>query len=105
MAQQTVVHTAAITRQARPVCDIAADIRAASQAWRQALADPAEALGLPDAASALIGVRDAWEDDFSVYREVLAQWCQAVQAAAAGYTTVDEYVATQQHAIPHQPPV
>lgn len=93
MAQETMAETAAITRQARPVCDIAEDVRTASRAWRQALDDPEGVFELQEAAEALIGVRDAWEEDFAVYSEVLEQWCQAARAAAAGYATVDEYVA------------
>ncbi len=100
MAQETVAQTTAITRQARPVCDIAEDLRAAARTWQQALDDPAGVFELQEAADALIGVRDAWEEDFAVYSEVLAHWCQAARAAAAGYTTVDEYVAAQQRTIP-----
>ncbi len=106
MAQETMAQTTAITRQARPVCDIAEDIRVASRTWRQALDDPDSAFELEVAVGALTAVRDVWEEDFAVYREVLAQWCQAARAAAAGYATVDEYVAAQQRTIPrHHAPL
>ena len=95
MARETVAETTAITRQARPVCDVAEDLRTAAHTWRQALHDPEGVFALQEAAQALIGVRDAWEEDFAVYSEVLAQWCQAARAAAAGYQSVDEYVAAQ----------
>jgi hypothetical protein len=84
-----------------PVCDVAEDVRTASRAWRRALDDPQGAFQLQEAAEALIGVRDAWEEDFAVYSEVLAQWCQAARAAAAGYATVDEYVAAQTLRVRH----
>ena len=101
MAQETMAQTAAITRQARPVCDIAEDVRTADHTWQQALQDPEAVFGLQEAAEALIGVRDAWREDFAVYGEVLAQWCEAARAAAAGYATVDEYVAAHTMRVRH----
>jgi hypothetical protein len=91
-----------VTRAARSVCDIAEDLSAATTKWRWGKLDaPGDALKVKEAIDPVANVRDAWEKDFSVYREVLEQWCQAATAAAQGYKSVDEYLAaTMRHPSP-----
>lgn len=88
--------------QARSVCDVAEELDIARRSWRNELTDASDAFDLRAATAAFEEVRDVWQDEFRVYHEVLEHWCNAARAAAAGYTTVDEYVADQQHRIPQQ---
>lgn len=96
---RTEVDSGAIDGQARSVCEIAEDIDTARRDWRDALDGVAAAFRLEDATSVLTDVRDVWEDEFRVYHEVLEHWCDAARAAAAGYDTVDAYVAEQQRRV------
>lgn len=86
---------AEITTTGRSVCDIAEDLRVATRDWFRALDDLGAAFRLRDATEAVEAMRDAWHADFGVYRGVLDEWCQAAKAAAAGYQTVDEYLAAE----------
>ncbi|HEX6684252.1 MAG TPA: hypothetical protein VF062_15720 [Candidatus Limnocylindrales bacterium] len=99
--RETQADARGITAQAQSVCAVAEDLDAARRTWRDALDGAGEAFKLEDAADAFESVRDVWRDEFRVYHEVLEHWCTAARAAAAGYQTVDEYVAQQQQRIPH----
>jgi hypothetical protein len=102
MQDKTYADPGGVTRAARGVCDIAEDLHVATGKWRWGKLDSAgDAIQVKEAVDAVVGVRDAWEKDFSVYHEVLEQWCQAATAAAKGYKTVDEYLAaTMRHPSP-----
>lgn len=91
----TEVDPAELDRRARMVCDIADDLRVAASAWRTGLASPKDGCELSTVADAIGDVREVWGRDFSVYQEVLRKWCEAGQAAAHGYRTVDEYAAAR----------
>jgi hypothetical protein len=94
MHDQTHADPGGVTRAARSVCDIAEDLNSATTRWRWGKLDsPSEALKIKEAVDPVASARDAWHKDFSVYHEVLEQWCQAATAAAQGYKSVDEYLA------------
>lgn len=82
------VDPAGLTRNAASVCQIAEDLRLASSAWAGAVDAPAF-----DVAVSASTVREVWQAELKVYQEVLEQWCLATRAVAAGYKTVDAYVA------------
>jgi hypothetical protein len=84
-----------ITATGRSVCDIAEDVRIAARDWHRGLENPGAALRMGGATEALEAMRDAWMADFGVYHDVLVLWCQAAKAAAAGFTSVDDYNAGQ----------
>ncbi|MFI7706701.1 hypothetical protein [Nonomuraea sp. NPDC049480] len=83
----------AITRKAGIICDAADDIRIARRDWKNALQSPEDQLKLTDPVAAVVAVREVWEKEFDVYREVLEQWCLATRASAAGFKSVDDYIA------------
>ncbi|MET9336683.1 hypothetical protein [Nonomuraea sp. NPDC003804] len=85
----------AIKQKAGTVCDTADDIRIARRDWKQALESPEDEFKLTDPTAAVVAVRDAWEKEFEVYREVLEQWCLATRASAEGFKSVDDYVAAK----------
>ncbi len=89
-----------IGAQAQSVCAVAEDIDAARRDWRDDLDGAAAAFNLEGATKAFEDLRDVWEAEFRVYHEVLEHWCHAAKAAAAGYRSVDEYLAAQQRRIP-----
>jgi hypothetical protein len=94
------VEVAGLAGQARAICAIAEDLGVAAAKWRRALDSPVAAFASQEPTDALTGVRDAWDMDFRVYREVLERWCQAAQAAAAGYRSADDHVAQRLHVLP-----
>lgn len=97
----TEAHSPGIAAQAQSVCAVSEDIDDARRTWRNALDGASEAFKLEEATTAFEEVRDVWEKEFRVYAEVLRQWCQAAQAAAAGYQTVDEFEADRQRSVMH----
>lgn len=84
-----------ITAKGRSVCDIAEDVRIAARDWNNGLADPGADVKLGGATEAVEAMRDAWMADFGVYHDVLVEWCNAAKAAAAGFTSVDDWTAAQ----------
>ncbi len=100
--RETRVDAGGMATQAQSVCAVAEDVDVARRDWRDDLDGAGEAFKLGDATAAFEGVRDVWEDEFRVYHEVLEHWCNAVKAAAAGYQTVDDYLAAQQRHIPRE---
>lgn len=77
------------------VCEIAENLAIATREWSRELSDCGSAFGLRDAAGAVAAMRDAWHADFGVYRAVIEEWCLATKAAAAGFRTVNEYIAAE----------
>ncbi|MFC4108426.1 hypothetical protein [Micromonospora zhanjiangensis] len=92
---ETYAEPAHIRRTGGSVCDLAEELRAAAAGWERDLADPAATVQLTEATRAIEAMRTAWAADFRVYQAVLERWCVAAQAAAAGFTSVDEYVASR----------
>jgi len=91
---------AQISTTGTSVCDLAEDLRVATRDWFWALDDLAAAFRLQQATESVEAMRDAWHADFGVYRAVLDEWCVAAKAAAAGYQTVDEYLAAELNRVP-----
>ncbi|TDE57210.1 hypothetical protein E1295_08805 [Nonomuraea mesophila] len=81
-----------IKEGAGAICDTAEDLRVARRAWKQEIDTPEAEFELHDPAAALAEVREAWEKEFTVYREVLERWCLATRASAAGFESIEDFL-------------
>jgi hypothetical protein len=81
-----------IRQRAGVVCDTAEDLRIARRDWKRKVDSPETEFELDDPAAAVTDVREAWEKEFTVYREVLEKWCLATRASAAGFESVEDYL-------------
>ncbi|MEO3792915.1 hypothetical protein ABGB14_22100 [Nonomuraea sp. B10E15] len=85
-----------IKKRAGVVCDTAEDLRVARREWKEKVDSPEPEFELGDPAAAVTGVREVWEKEFTVYREVLEKWCLATRASAAGFESVEDYLRSRQ---------